>query len=608
VRADLVRAARGLELGDDLVDLALELAALPPLLGDAERRALALLVLALLVANRRGATRLALDGEGAGGLRAEVGTLLEAAGLGEARAATLRLLKGLLPGARGQRLAGLVGQDDDHLPLLVADGGLYLQRDRARERRLAKGLADRLRRPATPAPALDDRDLGPIADEQRAAIVRLRGRGLAILAGGPGTGKTTTIAALLRALIGDGVPPARIALAAPTGKAAHRLGVALAGVAAIEPPRTLHRLLGYQPSLDRFRHDEHRPLDADVVIVDEATMIDLAMADRLVRALAPEASLILVGDPDQLPSVEAGAVVADLVALDARRPALGLVARLTTSHRVAPAGRGVLAAAEAVRGGRAAAARAALPRADGPRPAPGAAWLEVAADADVAALAAAWLDADRDDDLATVAAEVELDFTAGAPPPEHAALLDRIHAAHERRRILCATRRLPGGTDAINRALHARAPGHGALARAELRPGEPVILRANDYARGLWNGDTGVVVRGIDRPGERHHFRVAFPREGTWTSVRLDALRGQLELAWALTVHQAQGSEYDDVLVVLPAGERRVAGRASLYTAITRARRSALVVGDRAALDAAVAGGGERSAGLVARIEASLQE
>src|SRR5690606_32959689 len=131
---------------------------------------------------------------------------------------------------------------------------------------------------------------------------------------------------------------------------------------------------------------------------------------------------------------------------------------------------------------------------------------------------------------------------------------------------------------------------------------EPVIVRSNDYTRGLWNGDTGVVVRGVERPGERHHFRAAFPRDGRWKSFRVDALRGHLDLAFALTVHQSQGSEYDDVLIALPPAASPLASRELLYTAVTRARRSVLVVGERPALDEAVSRRSPRASGLGRRI------
>jgi exodeoxyribonuclease V alpha subunit len=223
-------------------------------------------------------------------------------------------------------------------------------------------LADVEARPAAPAGAPIE-----LSGEQRKAVLLAASRPLAVVSGGPGTGKTAICAALCRVLVRTGVAPDAIALAAPTGKAAQRLTWSITGaLAALARPgdedarlaaelpasRTLHRLLGYHPATGRFRHHRQFPLPADVVIVDEASMIDLELMERLVRALAPKTRLVLFGDADQLPSVEAGAVLRDLAACGEDA---GFACRLERSFRMDPSdpdGRAILAAAHAVRAGR----------------------------------------------------------------------------------------------------------------------------------------------------------------------------------------------------------------------------------------------------------------
>ena len=489
------------------------------------------------------------------------------------------------------------------LPLVIdAAGRVQLGRDRAAEAGLAAAFAGLV---STPDPVADPADLaaafgalfpGADADDRQAvaAAGALRHR-LAVVAGGPGTGKTTTVVRLL-ALLLTARPGLRIALAAPTGKAAHRLGAsvaegaerlpetvrdALAGAGATLPTAatTIHRLLDVSPSRRRFGRDAERPVPADVVIVDEASMIGLGLFAALIAALRPGARLILLGDRDQLPSVEAGAVFGDLCAVaethtapgtvgfSAFCAALGLpgvpepasplgaaVVRLERTYRYADAS-GLGALARALRDGDAPAVLAAL---------------DVAAD--VALEGADATPREVDD---AVWAHVR---------PHAAALCEATDPAEALRlagafRLLAPTRGGRRGVTALNRLVEARLVAEGLAPTGPFVHGRPVLVTANDHDRALYNGDVGVVWTRRDGPPV-----VVF--EGAPGEPGPEGIGGALrevpvgllpehETAWATTVHKSQGSEFDRVVVVLPAAASPQAGRLTrelAYTAVTRAK------------------------------------
>jgi len=502
---------------------------------------------------------------------------------------------------------------------LVLDSGdrLYLRRHFDQERALARALVARAPRAAAPVmPPLLETLFPPRAastpDWQKLAVVlALQGR-LTVISGGPGTGKTTTVAALLACLL-ESQPVLRIALAAPTGKAAARMLEALrqraqtlpAALVARLPTEafTVHRLLGVTPDPGRFRHHAGNPLAVDVLVVDEASMLDLALATRLVDALPPEARLVLLGDKDQLAAVEAGAVFAELSAQcvysmpmrahlaqldpaagaalegpqdtggasgDAVAPLADAVVWLTESHRFrADSGIGRLAAD--IRAGR---GDAALD------------WLRTAEDA-----SACWIE-DAGAQLGTVAqARVEAGFapyvallreglgarTAGsAQGTVDVAAATR---AFERFRVLVAVREGGRGLAALNAHLeaHLRAarglpPERSAVAR--WYPGRPVIVLANDYRLGLFNGDIGLCLP--DGQGELRVFFAA--ADGGFRAIPPLRLPAH-DTAFALTVHKSQGSEFDEVLLVLPAEPVRVLTRELIYTGVTRAAKRVTVAG-----------------------------
>jgi len=426
-------------------------------------------------------------------------------------------------------------------------------------------------------------------DEQRAAARVALTHATTVLTGGPGTGKTTTVAALLALcaeqaqLAGD--PAVRIALAAPTGKAAARLQQAveaevarlpdadrqrLAGVRAV----TLHRLLGARPDTSsRFRHHRDNRLPHDVVVVDETSMVSLTMMARLLEAVRPGSRLILVGDPFQLASVEAGAVLADLVETVQETTHVG-VASLVTSHRF---GASIGALAEAVRAGDADRAVELLEE--------GGEHVELV----------------HVDDPASRVRELVVPQALGVLRAAEAGDADAALALLDRQRLLCAHREGPYGVRQWNTQVERwLAEETGEPIYATWYAGRPLLVTANDYGLGVYNGDTGVAVRPPpSAPGRALRAAVA------GSTGRLDVATsrlGEVETMHALTIHKSQGSQADEVVVVLPPPESRLLTRELFYTAITRARERVVVVGSPDDVRAAIERRALRATGLRQRL------
>ena len=507
-------------------------------------------------------------------------------------------------------------------PLRLAGGLLYLERYWQQEELVRVQLQ---RRFAAPAPEIDQLQLsaalprlfdheglapGEADRQQLAAAVSALGR-VSVLAGGPGTGKTTTVARLLALLRDQPGPALRIALAAPTGKAAARLEEAVrAATAQLEPEdqrrlgeltaSTLHRLLGWLPSnRSRFRHDATNLLPHDVVIVDEMSMVSLTLMARLLEAVRPSARLVLVGDPDQLSSVEAGAVLADIarapgppdVRLGQRMVALGLI----TDVEAAPV-HGVVQLTHTWRfGGAIEMLARAIRAAD--------------ADAAVAVLRSGASDVEfREVDLESSPTEVLAKALAAMTAQVRAAGIAMLEAARsgdiagalaalDRHRLLCAHRRGPYGVLRwgleVERWLADAIPGYGE--DGEWYVGRPLLVTANDYEMSLYNGDTGVIVETPDG------VRAAFARGAAaklFPPVRLDAI----QTVHAMTVHRAQGSQFDSVSFVVPPPDSPLLTRELLYTAVTRARRHVLLIGSEEAIRRAVQRPANRASGLRHRL------
>ncbi len=479
---------------------------------------------------------------------------------------------------------------------------LYLDRYWREEQQVCDDLMTRLRRPV---PEIDDAALAaglarvfPAEgyDEQRAAARAAVGQWTTVLTGGPGTGKTTTVAGLL-ALLGaqheqsTGVPP-RIALCAPTGKAAARLQQAveeataeltdpvdrerLAGLTA----STMHRLLGWRPdSSVRFRHDRSRRLPHDVVVVDETSMVSLTMMARLLEALRPDARLILVGDPDQLASVEAGAVLADLVAGFEGHPGSPVV-RLRTTHRY---GADIGTVAQALRDGDPEAVLDRLRSATGS----GSGQVELIDPADADAMAA------FHDVVAEVAVRQRRAAESGDP--------ERALRTLTEHRLLCAHRRGPYGVAGWNRLVEQLVSERTGVTHYQpWYAGRPILVTANDPGLRINNGDTGVTVRLPD--GRLRVFLDAATGLRDFATTRL----ADVETMHAMTVHKSQGSQARTVSVVLPPEDSPLLTRELFYTAVTRAQDKVRVVGSEAAIRAAVGREVQRASGLRERLRAAL--
>ena len=463
-------------------------------------------------------------------------------------------------------------------------GRLYLDRYWREERQVADDLMARTALPVAVDPAalgvaLDEAFPGAAYREQRAAAEVACTHRTSIVTGGPGTGKTTTIARLIATLAGVEGGGLRVALAAPTGKAAARISQAVqteaskadfpsaarelvAGLTAT----TLHRLLGWRPeSRTRFRHDRHNLLPYDVVVVDETSMVSLTLLARLLEATPPHARLVLVGDPDQLTSVEAGAVLRDLV--DGLGPHSDSVAHLATSHRF----RGAIAdLAEAVRAGDAEAALAVL---DGDDP------------------SAAMVD-----DLQPHVLPAVLALHEASERGDREAALDRL-ARHQ---LLCAHNTGPFGSRWWNRQLATwLAQQLGVDYLPGRYPGQPLLVTENDYSLGLFNGDTGVVVRSATTGGLYAVLADGLSPGGR--DLHLSRL-ANVATAHAMTVHRAQGSQYEEVSVVLPEPGSPLLTRELFYTAVTRARHTVRIRGTREAVVAAVEQRAVRATGLADRL------
>ncbi len=526
--------------------------------------------------------------------------------------------------SRVLRRSPLVGRPGQFQPLILdRRKRLYLYRYWDYEQRLAKQLLARARWFADdldPTRLADDLERlfgppGPRVNWQKVAAATALLRRLCVISGGPGTGKTSTVLRVLALLLGQaGDKPPIIALAAPTGKAAARMQEAIRfGLRQLEltpelqaaiPDRaqTIHRLLGPLPDGVSFRHGMDNPLLLDVLIVDEASMIDLALMTKLIEALPPTARLILLGDKDQLASVEAGAVLGDicgtapgfstgfrerLLALtsealprgrSSQSPLSDCVVQLRHSYRFGAAS-GIGRLARMVNQGK---QEPALKLLRGARY-PDIRWRSLSGRG-------------LSDQLALRLAEgfgpyLRL-LAEGSAPAE-------VFAAFDRFRVLCALRRGPFGVEQLNPLIEGVLERRRLIPSVQRRgnspwyPGRPVLITRNDYQLRLYNGDIGLCLP--DAEGQlRIWFQTSDGGLRQLTPTRLPAH----ETVFAMTIHKSQGSEFDQALIVLPPEDNRILGRELLYTAITRARSRIELWAAPAAVAAAVKRRSLRASGL----------
>jgi exodeoxyribonuclease V alpha subunit len=570
---DLVRAS---DLDETRAYLAWQLTALASGLTPDERGALLLLCGRLLAAEAQGSTRLGLDEQD--------------------RALVLRVPE-LAGGAMGSA------------PLVLDGAHLYTRRSHASEERVAATLARRLESPASFSTTDVEQALGEVARsstpppsvEQQAAVARALARGVGIISGGPGTGKTTTVLTLVRCLVRLGIPAGQIALCAPTGKAASRMEDDVRGrLAGLTDPadrallaecpkaQTLHRLLGATGDLRALFRRAREPLPFRAVIVDESSMVDLVLMDRLLAALPEQALLVLLGDADQLPSVSAGSVFRDLGAFATR---LEQGFRTDPSHA---AGQTLSALARAVRAGDHTAVTGMCSLRDpgqlqreGVELVPGEARTELLRRYHQRHFASP--------EITSLIRHV-YSWSDGGFAGDDVSRLDALASRLSRSRILTVTRERATGTSQTNAFLHElQGGGTGFL------PGEPVLMLRNDYRRDLWNGDQGVAIL-LRRPGRSVAVAVVFRSRLGWVAVDAEPWGSTLDHAYALTAHKSQGSEFDEVLLLLPHTPSPLLTRELLYTAVSRARRSVVLCGALEMVSVAVGTRESRDSGVASRL------
>lgn len=521
----------------------------------------------------------------------------------------------LLKALDSPELEALVGATGK--PLIREGRWLASQRLRESEARVAAAVKTRMARPTNQASPSKQVLIDPVqlnADQQRAVALAMTAP-LTLITGRPGTGKTSIVVALLRALQRQeiSIPLDRILLAAPTGKAAQRMGEAIRlGLDGIRKPddldallrsdgpepKTLHRILGYHPGMGGFRYNADNPLPADLVIVDEASMIGLELLEGLLTSLAPETRLVLLGDADQLPSVDPGAAFRELVA--------GLpkaTVTLQESYRMDPRnpkGRHILLQAERINDptrtqelwGEDGMHQGTLEEAMGQ----GGVWLVEPQTPKLRWMSAflgrwmkerVWANEGPSAWRSRVLQPLQHQANTWVVADQERA--KALLAHFDSFRLLCPVNDGPdlGGVDQLNHYLHIMAL-EAAADHLEWQPrfiaGEPVMVLSNDSRMGLFNGDQGVVLS-VKRGEGTAHLEAIFPRGESLVGFPLPSIQDSLAHAYAMTVHKAQGSEFKALALVMPPEEHPSLTKEVLYTALTRAKTEILLLGTLEAVE-----------------------
>ncbi len=483
---------------------------------------------------------------------------------------------------RGNPLVSVDGEG--HMsPLILAGSNLYLHRYYTYETRLAKQILTLAGQSSgVVSPPLAEDVEAEVDYQKEAARVALQ-NALTIISGGPGTGKTTTVVKILALLVESCSESLKIGLAAPTGKAAMRLsdsiGTSLANhdqiglhediVQSIPTVAcTLHRLLGVRRNSPQFIHNNDNPLDFDVVVVDEASMVDLAMMSKLVDSLKPGAKLILLGDKDQLASVESGAVLVDLInSLPENSIELQKSYRFDANIK------------------------------------------QLAVSINNAELKTTWdLLNDGQAHNVSLLASDELGYIGGRYSEfmelVHQRLrsstvcqddIQKIFQSFQSFQVLCCTHHGERGVRGINQRVERSLAAKGFECKSETwYPGRPVLITRNDYGLDLYNGDIGIYLPGMGQQGGKVWFERPDGSVKGYSPNRLP----QCETVFAMTIHKSQGSEFSEVVVVLPEADSRILSRELIYTGVTRAKSVVRLVSDKAVLGFALERNIRRHSGL----------
>ncbi len=475
--------------------------------------------------------------------------------------------------------SGLVSRQGERAPLIMDNGHLFTHRYWSYERQLADQLLTLYEKENT-VPNLEsalDRYFGlktVETDWQRKAVQSAVTRAFNIITGGPGTGKTTTVVKILALLQEIAQKPLLIALAAPTGKAAMRLQEAISK-SKKQLPRsdeivqhipetvtTLHRLLGARPRSPYFHYHAKSPLPHDLVIVDEASMVDLALMAKLVDALRPNARLILLGDKDQLASIEAGAVLADLT-----RAMPDCTVELKKSFRFNSR---IKQFSDAV---------------------------------NEQNVEKAWkmLQAQQENivylksDLIAFITEKQYQYLKLV---KKAKPFEEIYHAFLNFQVLCSNRHGSHGTQEINIMVEQRLLASGLINKlGEWYVGRPVMITQNNAAMHLYNGDVGICLY-----DEKLGQLMVFFQNDTGVKKYLPTRLSHCETIFAMTIHKSQGSEFDEILIALPPLMNPVLGKELLYTAITRAKQKVIIAADKNIFEQTIKQKTERFGGLAEKI------
>lgn len=476
-----------------------------------------------------------------------------------------------------------VGHPDEGRPLVLDDAGrLYLRRYWDYENTLAEGIRMRCQAQSPAKPGT--------GDLQDAAIEAAFTRRFVVISGGPGTGKTTTVLRILQRLVSEpGGEKLRIALAAPTGKAAARLqetlrsgsGHTLTHDRLPKSASTLHRLLGSRPNSIYFWHNAKNPLPVDLVVVDEASMVSLTMMAKLFDALPSKARVILLGDRDQLSSVEPGAVLGDIAsAASEPGPLHGSLVMLEKNYRFGNESN-IFALSNAVRDGEVSRA------------------LEI-----LSSVQCPDLSAGKTPSPQRVAEQLRQRVVAGYSA--YLRTVEPIEALEKfkRFRVLCPLRIGPYGVESLNRNIERILREEGLISGAQdAYPGKPILITQNDHPLRLYNGDIGML---LPDPVDRSHLLAWFIGDDGELRRIPPARLPEHEPAFAITVHKSQGSEFDSVLLILPDKENPLLTRELLYTGLTRARTRVEVWFQESVLRTAIARKIQRTSGLRDRLCANF--